>query len=266
MGWDGTGGDQPRFNQILNNLVHELGIWAKQSSFYFQAKTCQTQMQGNVFFNGPRAGINFNDGFGGGSNLTENFLFNTCRESSDHGPFNSWDRQVYVTDVLDGKPNVLKQWDYLFNNFMLANYNSQEAIDNDDGSCYYQSHHNFLAYSGNGMKSDFGGHDNHHFNNIYAYVGNGFEINGQLDGHADHFYGNKVILTRDGNYGSGQTCSGAGKTVVQDNQIYTPNARVTECGTTLKDWQSRGNDPGTTANTHPSDAVLIGWIKDLLQI
>jgi hypothetical protein len=94
MGWDGTGGTQPRFNQILYNFVHELGVFEKQSSFYFQAKSCQNNIKGNIFFNGPRAGINFNDGFGGGSNVTENLVLNTCRESGDHGPFNSWDRQV----------------------------------------------------------------------------------------------------------------------------------------------------------------------------
>jgi hypothetical protein len=26
-----------------------------------------------------------NDGFGGGDNITQNVLFHTCRESSDHG-------------------------------------------------------------------------------------------------------------------------------------------------------------------------------------
>ena len=34
------------------------------------------------------AGINFNDGLGGGSVIEENVLFNFCRESSDHGVFN----------------------------------------------------------------------------------------------------------------------------------------------------------------------------------
>ena len=88
MGWDATDGNQPRFSKILYNFVHELGIWEKQSSFYFQAKSCQNDIiKGNIFFNGPRAGINFNDGMGGGSNVTENLLFNTCRESGDHGPF-----------------------------------------------------------------------------------------------------------------------------------------------------------------------------------
>jgi len=263
MGWDGTNGDQPRFNQLLYNFVHEVGIWEKQSSFYFQAKSCQTMIQGNIFFNGPRAGINFNDGFGGGSNLTENLLFNTCRESGDHGPFNSWDRQVYVTEVLSGTPSVIKQYDFIYKNFIIANYQSQEAIDNDDGSCYYETFDNFFAYSGNGMKSDFGGHDNHHHDNIYAYVGKGYSLSGQLTGHEDYFYKNKVILQNDGTYGTG-TCTGPGKTVVHDNSVFSPNAAISECNMPLAQWQARGNDPGSTAAVLPSDDTLTSWIQTLL--
>jgi hypothetical protein len=32
-----------------------------------------------------------------------------------------------------------------------------QAVDNDDGSAYYETYSNFLVYSGNGMKNDFGG-------------------------------------------------------------------------------------------------------------
>eukprot|EP01084_Bolivina_argentea_P271094 461150_1 len=64
MGWDGTNGLQPRFINVSYNLVHEVGIWEKQSSFYFQGKSCQNYIGYNIFYNGPRAGINFNDGFG----------------------------------------------------------------------------------------------------------------------------------------------------------------------------------------------------------
>jgi len=263
MGWDGTNGDQPRGTQILYNFVHELGIWEKQSSFYFQAKSAQNLLMGNIFFNGPRAGINFNDGFGGGSNITYNVLFNTCRESGDHGPFNSWDRQVYVTDVLNGTPSVIKQWDDISHNFIIANYNSQEGIDNDDGSCYYHTHHNVMSYSGNGMKNDFGGHDNVHHNNLYAYVGKGFGICSQLPGHEDYFYNNTVVMTADGNYGGG-ACSGDAITVVHDNSIYTPHGNVTECGYPLAEWQAKGNDPGTTAAPYPSDDVLLSLSKELL--
>ena len=265
MGWDGTDGNQPRYSRILYNFAHELGIWEKQSSFYFQAKSCQNLIMGNIFFNGPRAGINFNDGFGGGSNLTENILFNTCRESGDHGPFNSWDRQVYVTKVRDGTPQPDKDFDYISSNFVIANYNSQEAIDNDDGSNYYKTSGNFFAYSGNGMKNDFGGHDNWHFNNIYAYVGQGFRINTQFPGHEDYFFNNTVVMTKDGDYGN-PNCKDPGKTVVHGNHIYTPSGKVTECGMSLADWQAQGNDPGTMASTWPDDGVLVEMIQQLLNI
>ena len=265
MGWDGTDGNQPRFSRILHNFVHELGIWEKQSSFYFQAKSCQNLIMGNIFFNGPRAGINFNDGFGGASNVTENFLFNTCRESGDHGPFNSWDRQVFVTKVRDGTASPDKEYDYIDSNFMIANYHSILAIDNDDGSNYYKTHGNFFAYSSRGMKNNFGGHDNHHFNNIYAYVGTGFRITTQLQHHEDYFYNNTVVMTKDGDYGN-PTCDGEGKTVVHDNHIYNPTGKVTECKKSLADWQAEGNDPGTTANKWPDDDVLVQMTRQLLNI
>ena len=37
-------------------------------------------------------------------------------------------------------------------------------------TAYYRAYDNFFAYGANGLKSDFGGHDNHHYRNIYAYV------------------------------------------------------------------------------------------------
>ena len=80
--------------QVTGNLAREIGHYEKQSSFFVQAKTAESVITGNVFFNGPRAGINANDGFGGGDEIAHNLVFSTCRESGDHGPFNSWDRWV----------------------------------------------------------------------------------------------------------------------------------------------------------------------------
>jgi hypothetical protein len=37
-------------------------------------------------FNGPRAGVLWNDGFGGGNTLQHSLLFNLVRETTDHGP------------------------------------------------------------------------------------------------------------------------------------------------------------------------------------
>eukprot|EP01046_Picozoa_sp_COSAG06_P056940 COSAG06_NODE_10930_length_1594_cov_2.349833_2_plen_205_part_00 len=76
-GWDGTTGEQPRGVQFVRNLVHEIGHYQKQSSAWFQAQSCLNNISGNLLYNGPRALINFNDGFGGGSVVQNNLLFNS---------------------------------------------------------------------------------------------------------------------------------------------------------------------------------------------
>ena len=52
---------------------------------------------------------------------------------------------------------------------MIGNYGTTWNIDNDDSSRYYNSSNNFLVYSQKGMKTNQGGHNNYHINNIYAY-------------------------------------------------------------------------------------------------
>jgi hypothetical protein len=89
MGWDARGGNQPRGTVVSGNLAHEVGLYMKQNSFYFQSESFGNTISGNIAYNGPRAGVNFDDGMGGGSTLARNLVFNMCRESSDHGPFNS---------------------------------------------------------------------------------------------------------------------------------------------------------------------------------
>ena len=67
--------------------------------------------------------------------LENNLLFNTCRESSDHGPFNSWDRQPFLTDVADPKaPSLIPLYNEIHHNFFVANYGANGGcVDNDDG-------------------------------------------------------------------------------------------------------------------------------------
>ena len=88
MGPDGTAGNQPVGTIIKSNFAYRCGLFEKQSSFYFQAKSHSNTIKENIFFHGPRAGMNFNDGFGGGSTVEGNFMVATVMESGDHGPFN----------------------------------------------------------------------------------------------------------------------------------------------------------------------------------
>ena len=80
---DGTDGLQPWFTEVAGNYVHEIGLYQLQSSAWFQAKTALSMITKNIVFNVPRAAINFNDGFGGGNDASQNLLFNTCTESGD---------------------------------------------------------------------------------------------------------------------------------------------------------------------------------------
>ncbi len=85
-GWDATDGNFPMSTRVVGNLVSEVGVWMKQNSCWVQAKAALTTLEGNVCFNVGRAGFNFNDGLGGGDQVHNNLIFNTNRESADHGP------------------------------------------------------------------------------------------------------------------------------------------------------------------------------------
>lgn len=168
-GWNGTTGEQPRGTLFSNNFVHEIGHFQKQSSAWFQAKSCLNNITGNIMFNGPRAMVNFNDGFGGGSVVSHNLFFNTVRETGDHGPFNMWDRQPFLTEVRNGTPSVIPATNRVISNFMIANYaGAAGPIDTDDGSSYVHAEGNFLSFGG-GIKSQWYGHSMNTTNNIYAY-------------------------------------------------------------------------------------------------
>jgi hypothetical protein len=96
------------------------------------------------------------------------------------------------------------------------------------------------------------------------FFSRGFGICPQVDGHADAYTDNFLYLAADGDYGSGQACSGAGMTIVSNNTIWSPTGAITECGTTLAKWQAAGNDPGTTGSPYPSDTVVLNVARTLL--
>jgi hypothetical protein len=109
-----------------------------------------------------RAGINFLDGFGGGSLVESNALWNWVRETGDHGPFNScellrnhpmaigyhhvtWgslhltgaparygmvgDRQAYLTDIRTGKPSLVPAQNNITRNLLFNSYSSTWPLD-----------------------------------------------------------------------------------------------------------------------------------------
>ena len=234
-----------------------------QVSCYFQAQTQRSTLRHNICFNGPRAGINFNDGMGGGNLLEGNLVFNMVRETQDHGAFNSWDRQPFVVER-DGRPTYVPLVNEIRGNLMLNDYNSQEAIDNDDGSSHYETHHNVFPLSHNGMKNDFGGHDNWHHHNLYYNGLNGqcMYACAQTPGHEDRFYNNTCLMTNDGSYAVFEPgVGGPARPIMHDNRVFTPSGSASEREggdeRSVAAWQAMGHDLGTTVAKLPSDAEVI---------
>ena len=111
----------------------------------------------NTIYDVPRAGINVSEGTWGGHLIEYNDVFNTVKESGDHGSFNSWGRDRYWhpdKNVLDSivennydlaladvvKPIILR------NNRMRCDHGWD--IDLDDGSSNYQIYNNLCLNGG----------------------------------------------------------------------------------------------------------------------
>eukprot|EP00041_Stephanoeca_diplocostata_P027514 m.757752 g.757752 ORF g.757752 m.757752 type:complete len:945 (+) comp23189_c0_seq1:37-2871(+) len=284
----GVGGEQPRFTQITNNVCREVGVMELQSSCWFQAKTAQTNVSGNLFYNGPRAGINMNDGFGGGNSLQSNLIFNQCRQSGDHGPINSWDRQLFWTDVRDGPdhPGWNPAYTDVSKNVIIANYGGSQGFDNDDGSSWNDIHHNVIY--GEGLKQDYGGHDSKYQNNlnlVHHYDGQNcintwpFKLGTPPCGdwstnatcsHAHHFTNNTCVVLYTDVYSPGAgSCDGQSPQMayLAENKYYTPNGNATldKCGG-LQKLQSTGAELGSKAFTLPTDAEWLTWAKAILEM
>ena len=288
---DGTDGNQLRGTKVIGNLIHESGIWGKQTSPYMQSLTCQTELTGNVFFNGPRAGINFNDGFGGGNLLKNNLIFNFVRETANHGVFNSWDRQPYLTRVQDGHTSsLLPATSYITKNFIINNYHSAWPLDHDDGSCYYEDTYNFLVYGG---YKNYLGHSKTVVYNTYIYPDalnsvnitylhrpycadhDGATINFLPSGWGEVWAHNKCVIGNPDIYDF-HTCNTDGDNskglvpMTYDNTFYTPNKEVNiPCGLmnlTLQEYQKMGFNEGSVVHDLVDTAAIIEWGKVLLNL
>lgn len=81
--------------KVYDNLMFNLGTVEKQSAGV-QLSMCQSvTVSHNTIYDIPRAGVNVNEGTWGGHIIEYNDIFNTVKETGDHGSFNSWGRDRY---------------------------------------------------------------------------------------------------------------------------------------------------------------------------
>lgn len=143
--------------KVFDNLMFDFGLVEKQSAGV-ELSMCQSiTVSHNTIYDVPRAGINVSEGTWGGHIIEYNDVFNTVKESGDHGSFNSWGRDRYWhpdKKVLDSivennyelaladvvKPIVIQ------NNRMRCDHGWD--IDLDDGSSNYIIRNNLCLNGG----------------------------------------------------------------------------------------------------------------------
>ncbi|HET9570059.1 MAG TPA: PDZ domain-containing protein [Bacteroidales bacterium] len=181
---------------VENCLIHRTGRFEKQTAPIQIEMSSKITIRHCSIYDVPRAGINIGDGCWGGHLVEFCDIFETVKETGDHGSFNSWGRDRYwkpdinevnawvrqvpelpFLDVIE--PNILR------NNRWRCDHGWD--IDLDDGSSNYRIYNN-LCLNG-GIKNREGFHRVVE-NNII--VNNGFHPHCWFDNSGDIFQHNIV--------------------------------------------------------------------------
>ena len=74
--YQATNLNYPAYNTIEKNYVGNNGVWSKQTAAYYKSVARENYVLDNVFHDGPRSGVNYNDGAMGGEVMRGNMLLN----------------------------------------------------------------------------------------------------------------------------------------------------------------------------------------------
>ncbi|MGA9042149.1 MAG: right-handed parallel beta-helix repeat-containing protein [Terriglobales bacterium] len=190
--------------QVTNNLIHDCGFFGKQIAGVYISRAKRITVGHNLIYNMPRAGICIGDSTWGGHIIEYNQTHDTVRETSDHGPFNSWGRDRAWSLAESHGPYTTERsvdaWDVLVdamevviirNNFF--NEKSGWGLDLDDGASNYDIYNN-ISIGGVSMKLREGAYRKIH-NNIW-YLSKGapcFHVGNDLN--HDRYFNNITVMS-----------------------------------------------------------------------
>lgn len=158
--------DYPAQCVVHDNLMHNFGYIGKQVAGVFLSMSEEITVSHNTIYQCPRAAICINDGCWGGHLIAHNDVFNTVRESGDHGPFNSWGRDRWWKTSYNGGRDIepfAKERAMLDNHKTTIIRNNRFAhpgghswgIDLDDGSSNYLVRDNLCLGMGVKLREGF---------------------------------------------------------------------------------------------------------------
>ncbi|MDR0386044.1 MAG: right-handed parallel beta-helix repeat-containing protein [Prevotellaceae bacterium] len=155
----------PAYCRVHDNLIHEIGLYEKQITGIELSMCRAITVSHNSIYETPRAGINISEGTWGGHVIEYNDVFNTVRETGDHGSFNSWGRDRFwypnravMDSLLAADYAGLTVADAIETTVIRNNRFRCDRgwdIDLDDGSTNYHIYNNLCLNGGLKLREGF---------------------------------------------------------------------------------------------------------------
>ena len=87
--------DYARDCAVVNCLIHDTGRVEKQTACVEISMSARVRVAHCTMYGCPRAAVNISEGTFGGHRIEFNDIFDTVRETGDHGSFNGWGRDRF---------------------------------------------------------------------------------------------------------------------------------------------------------------------------
>ena len=150
----------PKNCLVEDCLMEYTGTTEKQSAGIQVSMAYGITIRNCTLCHMPRAGINFSEGTFGGHRIEGCDVFDTVRETGDHGSFNSWgrDRYWHLEGAEDALSKELSHLDMLDGNVITASrFRCDHGwdIDLDDGSSYFTITNNLCLNGGIKLREGF---------------------------------------------------------------------------------------------------------------
>lgn len=178
---------------VRDNLIHRIGLFEKQTTGV-ELSMCQSiVVSHNSIYDTPRAGINVSEGTWGGHCIEYNDVFETVKETGDHGSFNSWGRDRFwhpnykvMEELTTGHPEMILLDAVKTTTIRNNRFRCDRGwdIDLDDGSSNYHIYNNLCLNGGIKLREGF-----------YRVVENNIMINNSFHPHV-WFLNSGDVFTR----------------------------------------------------------------------
>ncbi len=173
---------------VEDSLIHSVGIVEKQVAGVQISISKEITIRHCSIYDVGRAGININEGTFGGHVIEFCDVFDTVRETGDHGSFNSWGRDRFWM-LKDAPPAELPELALLDAGKTILRNSRWRCdhgwdVDLDDGSSHYEIYNNVFLRGGLKLREGF-----------HRKVYNNIAINNSLHPHV--WYENSMdVVTR----------------------------------------------------------------------